>query len=386
LSSLARVMRELLKTEHTFMALYREAQAPLIELHSTTNYPASSWIKLLSHFVRESGKQQWLFHKQEGPLQDLAMPLYNLLVKRITIRPDIVFILGAANKLTGAFQAPDLKLFNTIAEAAGANLENAIFHQEMLVQTRIQTEMDLARQVQIRLLPQCTPTVPGLQLAAKSRPASHVGGDFFDFVSNDDRLLSLTVGDVSGKGMPAALLMAMVRTVLRGMAQKMDVAAPARLLDHANENLYEDFTEVDMFATIFVGQYDVQQHILRYANDGHAPVIYRPAQGTATLLAADAPPLGLLPTNLAAEHTLDFQADDLLVIASDGFGEAENSTGEMFGIERLLQLIDELAASPAQEIIRQLFERIDQFTGDYAQSDDQTVLIMKRTQVDERST
>jgi phosphoserine phosphatase RsbU/P len=141
-----------------------------------------------------------------------------------------------------------------------------------------------------------------------------------------------------------------------------------------------------MFATIFVGQYDVQQHILRYANDGHAPVIYRPAQGTATLLAADAPPLGLLPTNLAAEHTLDFQADDLLVIASDGFGEAENSTGEMFGIERLLQLIDELAASPAQEIIRQLFERIDQFTGDYAQSDDQTVLIMKRTQVDERST
>lgn len=382
LRDLAQITAQLLKTEYAFMALLRDQQTPLLAVYPPENWTETWWQPLLKLFEKGSAKQQWLFHQHDPLLISLATPMRNLLVKRIPVRLDTVLLLGAANKLDGDFQAPDLKLFSTIAEPAAANLENALLHQEMLVQTRIQTEMDLARQVQMRLLPQRTPSIPGLELAAQSRPASHVGGDFYDFITNSEQILTLTLGDVSGKGMPAALLMAMLRTVLRGKAQEMHGPAPAQLLGNTNEYLYTDFSDVDMFATVFVGQYDCRCHQLHYANDGHAPVIYRPVQGSARLLAADAPPLGLLPTNLAEQYTIAFQPGDLLVVTSDGFSEAENKQGEMFGYERLLQVVDQLATAEAAGLIQGIFTTVDHFTGGQPQSDDQTLLVLKRTKDD----
>jgi len=382
LTDLAQIAAQLLKTESAFMALQREGQRPLFAVYPQDNWSVEQWHALLQHIAEDTTKNQWLFQQQDSLLQSLQIPMRNLLVKRVDVRKATSLLLGAANKLDGDFQAPDLKLFGTIAEPAAANLENAILHQEMLDQARIQTEMDLARQVQMRLLPQRTPCIAGLELAAQSRPASHVGGDFYDFIFRHEQILTLTLGDVSGKGMPAALLMAMLRTVLRGKALEMDVPAPAQLLGNTNEYLYTDFSEVDMFATLFVGQYDCHHHLLHYANDGHAPVIYRPVHGAAQLLPADAPPLGLLPINLAEQHAIAFQPGDLLIITSDGFSEAENNQGEMFGYERLLQTVDTLAIAPAPAIIQQIFATIDQFTGDHPQSDDQTLLVLKRTKAD----
>lgn len=382
LRDLAQITAQLLKTEYAFMALQRNQQPPLLAAYPQENWSEAWWQPLLKLFENGSAKQQWLFHQHDPLLTSLATPMRNLLVKRIPVRLDTSLLLGAANKVDGDFQAPDLKLFSTIAEPAAANLENALLHQEMLARTRIQTEMDLARQVQMRLLPQRTPAIPGLELAAQSRPASHVGGDFYDFITNGEQILTLTLGDVSGKGMPAALLMAMLRTVLRGKAQEMNSPAPAQLLGNTNEYLYTDFSEVDMFATLFIGQYDCRGHQLYYANDGHAPVIYRPVQGPARLLAADAPPLGLLPINLAEQYTLAFQPGDLLIITSDGFSEAENKHGEMFGYERLLQLVDQLATVEATGLIQGIFTTIDHFTGGQSQSDDQTLLVLKRTKDD----
>ena len=248
----------------------------------------------------------------------------------------------------------------------------------MLAQARIQTEMELAKQVQIHLLPQHTPELPGIALAAQSRPASHVGGDFYDFVVSVNHLLSLTFGDVSGKGMPAALLMAMLRTVLRGKSKEMTAAEPAWLLSVTNESLYNDFSDLNMFATVFVAQYDPHHHLLHYANDGHAPVIFRPVHGHARLLAADAPPLGMLPINLAESYQLALEPGDLLVVASDGFSEAERSGGEMFGYDRLLHFVDQHAACGPSELLQRLFETVDSFSSGYLQADDQTALILKR--------
>lgn len=382
LTDLAQIAAQLLKTEVAFMALQREQQTPLLAIYPQASWSNEQWNSLLKRFENDPTKGQWLFQQHDSLLKSLDVPLRNLLVKRVEIRQATVLLLGAVNKIDGDFQAPDLKLFSTIAEPAAANLENAILHQEMLDQARIQTEMDLARQVQMRLLPQRTPSIPGLELAAQSRPASHVGGDFYDFIFRNESILTLTLGDVSGKGMPAALLMAMLRTVLRGKALEMTVPAPEQLLGNTNEYLYTDFSDVDMFATLFVGQYDCQRHFLYYANDGHAPVIYRPVCGSAQLLAADAPPLGMLPINLAEQHAIEFQPGDLLVITSDGFSEAENNQGEMFGYERLLQIVDTLAAMPAHEVIQKIFATVDQFTGDHVQSDDQTLLVFKRTKTD----
>ena len=379
LADLAQITAQLLKTHYAFMALQHDQHPPLLAVYPQEQWAESWWPPLLAMFEHGTAKQQWLFQQDDLLLSSLKTPMRNLLVKRIPVRSDTSLLLGAANKHDGDFQAPDLKLFSTIAEPAAANLENTLLHQEMLVQTRIQTEMDLARQVQMRLLPQRTPSIAGIALAAQSRPASHVGGDFYDFVTNQEQILTFMLGDVSGKGMPAALLMAMLRTVLRGKAQEMTSPAPERLLGNTNEYLHHDFSEVDMFATLFVGQYDWRSHRLYYANDGHAPVIYRPVHGPARLLEADAPPLGLLPVNLAEKYTLEFQPGDLLIITSDGFSEAENNHGELFGYERLLQLVDDFATADAAALITQIFTTVDQFTGDHPQSDDQTLLVLKRT-------
>jgi len=367
------------------MVLQTEGKAPLPVLYPPKDWPQDLWCKLVSELEQTSDKRQWLLQQQDEPLRRLAVPIRNLLLKKMTVRPGIALILGAANKIVGEFQAPDLKLFSTIAEPAGANLENAILHQEILDQTRIQTEMELAKQVQMRLLPQRTPQLPGLELAAQSRSAFQVGGDFYDFIDSHGHLLTFTLGDVSGKGMPAALLMSMLHTVLGGKAKEMDVAAPEVLLNGTNEFLYDDFSEVSMFATVFVGQYDCQKHVLHYANHGHAPVIYRAANGQAVLLPADAPPLGVLPVGLAERQTIEFQPGDILAVASDGFSEAERQGGEMFGYDRLLQFIDQCAAYPADELMKQLFSAIQDFVGSNAQSDDQTLLILRRTEVHEPS-
>ncbi len=378
LADLAQTTAQLLKTENAFAALQTQAQELLVAAYPEESAVNKQWAPLLHCLLSDVNRQQWLLQKNDQPLAALENPMRNLLVKKIGIRPGIALILGAANKLTTDFQAPDVKLFSTIAQPAGANLENAMLHQEMLAQTRIQTEMELAKQVQMHLLPQHTPQLPGIALAAQSRPASHVGGDFYDFVVGTNQLLSLTFGDVSGKGMPAALLMAMLRTVLRGKSKEMEVAAPAWLLEVTNESLYNDFSDLNMFATVFVGQYDVPRHLLHYANDGHAPVIYRPAHAQARLLAADAPPLGMLPINLAEAYQLALAPGDLLVVASDGFSEAERSGGEMFGYDRLLHFVDQHAACEPDELLQRMFAAVDSFSSGYIQADDQTVLVLKR--------
>lgn len=303
-------------------------------------------------------------------------------------RPGIVAALGLWLDRPAAELSPDLKLARSIAEQAGAQLEIALMHQELLSQVRLQAEMELARQVQMGLLPRRAPNVEGISAFGESRPALRVGGDFYDFypassASADKSVpaarlpMTFAVGDISGKGMPAALLMAMTRTTLRGGALSGVASTPEAVLAAANEDLYDDFTEVGMMATVFVGCYDPTTRILSYANAGHSPVIYCPAGGTALLLEADGPAMGVLSFSLSLNQRLLFSAGDLLIVGTDGFNEAANAAGEMFGIERLLRLIEQLADRSASEIARELFSAVGSFSAEHPQDDDQTVVVIK---------
>ncbi|MCA9935544.1 MAG: SpoIIE family protein phosphatase, partial [Anaerolineales bacterium] len=216
----------------------------------------------------------------------------NLLVVPVQVRGEVLAALGFVNRQLGDFQSPDLKLIRAIAEQAGAQVENALLLHETLMQARLQTEMRMAQEVQLQLLPQKPPRVLGLDLFASSLPALQVGGDFFDFIVEAGRPLIFTVGDVSGKGVSSALLMTMIRTVLRGAGKFDATPTPQSLLDRANRDLYDDFTEVTMFATVFVGQYDAARRCLTYANAGHSPVVFCPAGGAARLLEADGTAVG----------------------------------------------------------------------------------------------
>jgi sigma-B regulation protein RsbU (phosphoserine phosphatase) len=223
--------------------------------------------------------------------------------------------------------------------------------------------------------------IPGLDVYARTLPALEVGGDFYDLVNPPGGPYTFAVGDVSGKGISAALIMAMTRTVLRGVGRSPGPSlawpTPAQIMGRATEELYDDLTEVSMFATVFLGQYDARLRQLRYTNLGHSPVIYRPAGGVACFLEADGPPLGALPMNLSEDQTMPFGPDDLLIVATDGFNEARNTAGEMFGYERMRALVEGLADRHADEIARNLYAAVGVFSAGHSQDDDQTVIILK---------
>lgn len=312
------------------------------------------------------------------PESDLATPhgVENMLIVPIWVRGSIMAGLGLANR-SGGFGTPDIKLVRAIADQASAQIERMLLYQEMFDQARLRTEMDLARRVQLDLMPRQIPQVPGLDLYASSRPALQVGGDFFDFIIGDERPLIFSLGDVTGKGLSAALLMTMTRSAIHSKAQFMPFPTPEAVMRQSNEDLYNDFTRVGVFATAFVGQYEPGRQELLYANAGHAPVIYRPFDGPPQLLRADSTAIGILPVSYCKNQTLAMRPGDLLIVATDGFSDARNAHDETFDIERLIDLVDELAPRNAREIADAMFDTVDRFGGGRNQDDDQTLVVIK---------
>ncbi|MDV7391051.1 PP2C family protein-serine/threonine phosphatase, partial [Arthrospira platensis SPKY1] len=294
----------------------------------------------------------------ENDLWPAHSALRNLLLFPLHIRGVRRAALGLLNKVGSEFLTPDEKLVEAISQHVAARIENLLLYNQMLDQTRLQTEMELAQRVQSNLLPRQVPQISGLDLWATSRPAHQVGGDFYDFLDRPGRPFAFAVGDISGKGLPAALLMAMTRMVIRAKTGTLPYPSPNAVLARSNEELYDDFTGVNMFATVFVGQYNGAKRELVFANAGHSPVIYRPAQGDARLLQADSTALGILPTSRPTNQQVRLHAGDVLVVGTDGLSEAHDSHKKMFGYDKLLQLVNMLAEASAKEIANGLYQAV----------------------------
>jgi phosphoserine phosphatase RsbU/P len=293
-------------------------------------------------------------------------------------------IAGTLGLLRGAgpsFRSPELKLGHAIADHAAAMIERGLLYQNQISQMRMETEMELARSVQRNLLPLQAPTVAGLDIFALAIPARHVGGDLYDFIPAPDGSLIFNFGDVTGKGLAAALLMAMTRTALRSKAAFLPHPDPLMILTRANQDLYEDFSQVEMFATIMVGRVEIDEQRISLANAGHAPVIVHQAGAAPRLLEATGVPLGVLPDPLADLQSERFAVGDLLLVASDGLTEAQAKDGEMYGIERLLTLLDHHAGKSAKAIGQAIFDAVAAFSQGQPQSDDQTLIVMRRTEL-----
>lgn len=374
LHSLAYEAARLVKAERAALMLAGEANQPVLAQYPPSLEPAAELIAFF-HQLLDGGRAFVL----NAPQRAVALPadMHNLLFVPITVRGAQSAGLALINKSYGDFTSPDLKLARAISDQAGAQIENVLLYQETLAQARLKTELDLAAGIQLRLLPQHTPQVAGLDVCAGSRPALQVGGDFYDFIQRPNRPFVFTVGDVSGKGMSAALLMAMSRTVIANAAKFMPAPTPDVIMSRVNEDLYDDFTEVSMFATAFIGQYSRAHHELVYANAGHSPVIFCPAEGSARLLEADGTAIGVLPVSLCEKQTLPFQPGDVLIVASDGFSEARNARAELFGYDRLLRLAEDLRPQSAQQIRDGFFQAVAHFGAGQPQDDDQTLIVVK---------
>jgi PAS domain S-box-containing protein len=258
-------------------------------------------------------------------------------------------------------------------------LERAMAKQreEAQARERIQQELRVARLIQQTLLPKSVPELGGYQIAAYYRPAREVGGDFYDFFEVGDGRVGLVVGDASGKGIPAAMVMANTRSVLRTIAQGAGVA-PGQVLAEANEILYPDIPP-NMFVTCFYAILDPKSGRLSYANAGH-DLPYLNRNGDAEELRAKGMPLGLMPEMSYEEKEIVLEPRDSALLYSDGLVEAHDLEGEMFGFPRLRALVarhDDKERSLVDLLMKELYS----FTGEgWEQEDDITLVTLERSE------
>jgi steroid delta-isomerase-like uncharacterized protein len=244
---------------------------------------------------------------------------------------------------------------------------------EVKERERIEQELRVARQIQRSLLPRATPKLHGWQFATYYKPAREVGGDFYDFLELEDGRLGLVVGDATGKGMPAALVMATTRGMLRAVAQTVD--SPGEVLARVNDALYPDVPSA-MFVTCFYAILDPAAGRMRYANAGHdLPYVLHNGEG-AHELRARGMPLGLMPEMSYEEKEAVLREGESVLFYSDGLVEAHDPSYEMFGFPRLGALIAEHGNE--RSLVDFLLEALYTFTGeDWEQEDDITLLTIR---------
>lgn len=276
----------------------------------------------------------------------------------------------------------DLRLLESVATQTGLALEIGNLARslanEATQRERIHREIEVAREVQERLFPQEFPVIDGVSLAGRCRPQQGVGGDYYDSFLLDDGRMGLAIGDVSGKGISAALLMASLRASLRGMI----LDAPhdlATMMEKVNRLVYEA-SATNRYATFFFATYNMQTRELIYVNAGHnAPFLIRRNAETFQVerLEAGGPVIGLLPFAKYEEQRCVLQPGDLLLAYTDGISEAMTEGEEEWGEDRMLTAAETLPDGYAQQVLEHLFAEADRFTGNAPQFDDMTLLVLK---------
>jgi len=253
--------------------------------------------------------------------------------------------------------------------------QRKLAEQALLQNASMVKEMEIAKQIQLSLLPPSPPTVAGIDCAGLCVPATHIGGDYYDIFLRGDEL-SMVIADVSGHSVGAALIMVETRSVLR--AQIESLQRPAEIVSALNELLHEDLSRAELFITMSYLSYNTATGRLRYTNAGHPPpLLYRPLSGTFLELDAEGLVLGVQRGVNFEEPALQIQPGDLLLLYTDGIFEAEGPRGELFGTERLRQVLAAQHRAPAAEVIAAVLCAVRAFTGACAFKDDISMLLLK---------
>ncbi|HET6973624.1 MAG TPA: PP2C family protein-serine/threonine phosphatase, partial [Pyrinomonadaceae bacterium] len=239
---------------------------------------------------------------------------------------------------------------------------------------RLEGQLEVARQVQLELLPAHDPEITGYDISAYNFPTEEVSGDYYDWVKIFDDQIAIVIADVAGKGVPAALLMAFLRASLRA-ATHIGYATHISM-SKVNYLLWESI-ERNQYVTAFYGILDASKGTLAYSNAGHNPPLLLNAAGTSRFIDKGEQPLGMFRETRYHEYYLDFEPGDVLVLYTDGATEASSPSGEEFGRERLAQAVKDNYDKPAREMIASLQMAVLEWTDNAGSNDDVTFFIIK---------
>ena len=292
-----------------------------------------------------------------------------------------------SRSIVGLFTQPFIDLLSSLAgqlaqvvqidtEMNARERERQEKERALLENVRVAREMEIARQIQLSLLPATPPELSWVQFAARCVSAAQVGGDYYDFFRRGDDLVDIIIADVSGHSVGAALIMVEARSFLR--AKVHSTGSAGKMLATLNELLYEDLTRAELFITMFYVKYNAERRLLTYANAGHnRPFLFRPKEGFCTELDAEGLILGIKREVTFEEKSIQLQRGDTLLLYTDGIIEARNVSGEFFGADRLCAVLGKVHNEQPEQIVEIILREVTEFIGSTAAEDDISMVVMK---------
>jgi sigma-B regulation protein RsbU (phosphoserine phosphatase) len=370
-----------------------EVPPHVLEQAATTPVALESYLRL--HPVRPGeGLIGEVWEKQEpllisshdqaarlSKLKDTALQTESAMICPLAYAGQCLGVLAVANGPMGSpFSASDFEVFKAISEQSAFALYNAIIYSEAGEKTRLDLDLQTARDIQRILLPESAPAVAGYEISGTTIPARHVSGDYYDYIKVDEDRLGIVIADVSGKGVPASLIMAMCRSVLRSHA--VGNASAADVLRKVNRQLYPDIRE-DMFISMAYVILNHRTKQITLSRAGHdAPFFYSNADQSVTRLNPPGMAIGIDSGDVFDRVTGDFsvnlEGQDCLILYTDGMTEAVDRNGLEFGVARTIQAIQSSVPNGAADVIRYLTEDLRNFIGKEPQYDDVTLIAIKR--------
>jgi len=336
----------------------RQTQRTLVDFEN-----ADSWVQLTDREERAA---------LEELKPELLLPL--------SLKERVLGIMSLGPKQSEEpFSPTDLRLLDSVAAHTGLALENGrlteAIKEEARAREKHHRELELGREVQERLFPQEYPVIAGLDYAGACRPALGVGGDYYDFIPMSNGGLGIAIGDVSGKGIPAALLMATLRAFLRGQAIDHETNLSA-VITKLNRLVFES-SAANRYATFFLGTYDSASRVLRYVNAGHnAPMVIRP-DGEVVRLEAGGSVVGLMRGGAWEPGQVRLERGDLFVAFTEGISEAMNHADDEWGEEGMIETARAMRGAPAKAILENIVQSADRFVAGAPQYDDMTLIVAR---------
>ena len=295
----------------------------------------------------------------------------------ITIEGQPIGVLSAFSRTAkGIFSDEFIELYRSLAGQIGVAWRNSQQTKAIIQAKEREKEMQIAKSIQMGLLPTSVPDIRGISLAGICVPARQVGGDYYDWLPRDKEGLDLIIADVSGHDVSSALIMAETRTFI--LARAREIQGAREMLTALNEFFYEDLGRAELFITMFYLKYNTGTHQLSFASAGHnLPLLWRAGTGKCDRLDAEGLILGIRKKVIFEEEKTSLERGDVLLLYTDGVTEAENSEGDFFGEERLCAVLAEHHELHPRQVIDHVLEQVRLFTGTRNFNDDVSMVIMR---------